>query len=234
MLEKVKKTIDTLLVLFVLGFILLPVLLVAYFFCSYGAVYETNDIADYGTITGNFENDMPKEFIFSFFPDEIHPEFSDVTYHYKAKKGDAYAYECYLEFVIEDPGVYQDFLAGYADISEPTAFAYDAMFMEHSVSNILDIHWKSPNEENGYPMERAKIGKVLYCDAEQRIIFFALGIWDGGGTDTSELNYFFSKFNINVVEYQMVAFYSDMDQENGLTYQERHDLGMETRYSNWE
>ena len=34
-------------------------------------VYETNNVADYGVITGNYDNKTPKEFIFSFFPAQI-------------------------------------------------------------------------------------------------------------------------------------------------------------------
>ena len=74
-------------------------------------VYETNDITDYGIIKGNYDNDSPKKFVSSFFPENIEAYFSDVTYHYKAKKGDTYAYEMYLEFVIQDTEQYAFFLS---------------------------------------------------------------------------------------------------------------------------
>ena len=51
-------------------------------------------------------------------------------------------------------------------------------------------------------IDNAKIGAVLFSDAEQRIIFFALGAYDGGGTSTDELNYFFDRFGINPWAYE--------------------------------
>ena len=51
-----------------------------------GTVTETTDIADYGIIIGNYDNDRPAEFMFSFFPEEISEDFSNVSYHYKAQR----------------------------------------------------------------------------------------------------------------------------------------------------
>ena len=39
-----------------------------YFLLRPAPVFETNDIADYGIIKGNHDNERPKEFVFSFFP----------------------------------------------------------------------------------------------------------------------------------------------------------------------
>lgn len=199
-------------------------------FASYGKVYETNDIADYGKIIGNFNNREPEAFIFSFFPNEIKSHFSDISYHYKAKQGDEFAYECYLEFVIEDSVTYRDFLESCTNANKSIVFQYNEAFMEYTISNILDIDWTSPNDKCGYPICYAEIGKILYCEEEQRIIFFALGTWDGGGTDTSELNYFFTKFDIDVIEYQLNAYCNNSDQDNGIKYYKRYELGMETPY----
>ena len=35
-----------------------------------------------------YDNDYPAEFMFSFFPEGISEDFSNVSYHYKAQKGD--------------------------------------------------------------------------------------------------------------------------------------------------
>ena len=156
-------------------------------------VYETNDIADYGIITGNCDNDPPKEFIASFFPGEIKESFSDVTYHYKAKNFDTYAYEAYLEFVIEDAEAFAAYLADHANTA--TTFAYDESYMACEIARTLDL--SRPAKANGaYAIDNAKVGYILYNTEEQRIIYFALGVFDGGGTDTSELNYFFDRFDI--------------------------------------
>ena len=206
--------------------ILIPVIWIIAIVTSYGQVYETNDISDYGVIKGNFSNEEPEEFIFSFFPAELDSSFSDITYHYKAKKGDGYAYECFLEFVIKDRTAYRDFIDSRTDKTKITPFPYHKDYMEYSVYNVFDINWTNPNDEGGYPIDKATVGKILFCDSSQRIIFFALGMWDGGGTDTTELNYFFDKFQIDVIDYQWNAYINYIDQENGLTCRDRYEQGI--------
>ena len=159
-------------------------------------VYETNDIADYGTIIGNCDNGAPKEFITSFFPTNISETFSDIHYHYKAKKFDTYAYEAYLEFVIEDPVAFEAYLRDNLNTTQALPFSYDESYMIWDFSRTMELI--RPAKENGaYAIEYAKIGCILYNTEEQRIIYFALGVYDGGGTDTSELNYFFNRFDIH-------------------------------------
>lgn len=204
----------------------LPILLCVSCIASYGAVYETNDVSDYGKIVGNFDNKSAREFIFSFFPQELDSSFSDITYYYWAKKGDAYAYECFLEFTIEDKHTYEQFIEQYANSEKTQPFAYDSNYMEYSVSNVIAMHWDSPNDEGGYPITWAWIGKVLYCEEQQKICFFALSTYDGSGTDTTELNYFFDKFNVNLINYQMDAYLSRVDQENGRTCKMRYESGV--------
>ena len=155
-------------------------------------IYETNSVADYGNIVGNCDNETPEEFIFSFFPTTILDSFSDVDYHYKAKKLDTYAYEAYLEFVIEDEAVFSEFIKPYVDDS--ASFAYDESFMEKSIIHHLCLDHNVETEAN---IADAEIGKILYSEEEQRIIFFALGLHDGGGTYISELSYFVDRFGID-------------------------------------
>ncbi len=163
-------------------------------------VYETNDIADYGIVTGNYNNDKPQEFVSSFFPEKIEEYFSEATYHYKAIKGDTYAYEMYLEFVIQDAEKYDSFLsAAIGDrVCEPFHFApaYQACY----ISNYISIQ-ESEDERPPY-IGDAKIGLVLFSKKEQRIIFVALGMHDGGGADVEELGYFFDRFDIDPWEYE--------------------------------
>ncbi len=40
-----------------------------------GTITETRSPTDYGTIEGNFDNDAPREFIFSFFRRKLNPTF---------------------------------------------------------------------------------------------------------------------------------------------------------------
>ena len=210
--------------------IALPILYFIVSLASYGVVFETNDVSDYGKIIGNFDNESPKEFIFSFFPSELDSSFSDVTYHYWAKKGDAYAYECYLEFTIEDKRTYEQFIEQYVNSEKTQPFAYDNNYIEYSVSNIFDMDWTSPNDEGGYPISWAWVGKILYCAEQQKICFLALSTYDGGGTDTTELDYFFNKFNVDVMDYQMNAYLSYLDEEQGITCRMRYELETATSY----
>jgi len=191
---------------------LLPLLIPAALICAFlfafnqePVITETTDVADYGMYTGNYDNGTPSEFITSFFPAAIDNRFSNVTYHYKAKKFDTYAYEVWLEFVIEDSELFFDFIAEHTDQEACVPFLYDESYTDYTISNYLHIHTEHEdvlyNAETGYPIEKATIGKILYSESEQRIIFWALGMYDGGGTRTTELNHFFSYFDIDPAEY---------------------------------
>lgn len=203
-----------LLSLAVFGFLLFHLLL------AFGVdvtITQTNQIADYSNITGNYNNEAPKEFIFRFFPETIEDSFSDVTYHYFARKFDAYGYEVYLEFTIEDPQEFWEFLADHVPADETRPFSYDEAFTEYTISNIL---WSSPWE--AYPgdrsIESAEIGRILVCEEEQRFIFSAIGVHDGGATRASDLSYFTNRFGIDWVDYQNNAYATHQDQESGILY----------------
>ena len=200
--------------------LLIPVVFLLYLLFAPAPVYETNDIADYGVVKGNYDNERPKEFIFYFFPKAIEGSFSNISYHYKAKKLDTYAYEAYLEFVIEDTDAYTSFLSSVIGDGACEAFYFDAGYQIYYVSNYLhlfpgikiikDDTSKSPRvveEDESLPpsIENAKTGAVLFSDTEQRIIFWALGVYDGGGTSTDELNYFFNRFGIDPLKYEKRA-----------------------------
>ena len=184
---------------------------------GYGDIYETTSISDYGKITGNFDNNAPKAFIRSFFPKQIEDSFSNIIYHYKSKKGDAYAYECYLEFVIEDSDAYENFVELFVDKNSCIPFSYDSSFIEQSISNVLDLQPPKIHEVV-YTIETAEIGKVLFSDEQQRIIFIAIGMYDGGGANTIELGHFFMRFQIEPWEYMQNAYatpyYQNLDIPN--------------------
>lgn len=183
-------------------------------------IYETDDMQDYGVIIGNCDNGPPADFITSFFPEKIDEEFSQTIYHYKAKAFDTYAYEAYLEFVIGDADVFSSFLNKYVDTTKAKPFLYDDSLLEYSLSNVISL--QTPTRENGaYAIDYAEVGKILYSTDDQRMIFVAIGVYDGGGTDTSELDYFFSKYQIDCANYQDNAFYTHEDQMNGILFKDR-------------
>ena len=191
--------------------VLMVILTVAYLFgaCTSesGDIYETDNIEHYGIITGNYDNDTPKEFINSFFPVVIEENFLDVTYHYKAKKGDTYAFEAYLEFTIADASEYAAYVSAYVETGLCNTFAYDESFKEYAISNeFVLVSSMDSDAENGEYISIAKVGKVLFSDDEQRVIYVAIGMHDGGGATTKELGSFFERFNIDPTEYEKQAW----------------------------
>lgn len=100
-----------------------------------GDVCQTQDIADYGVIEGNYDNDTPREFIQSFFPEEIEVWYSDVEYYYWAKKMDTYSYEAYLEFEVPDKALYTRLVDEVTEGAELPVFEYDSQYREYTVSD---------------------------------------------------------------------------------------------------
>ncbi|MBR3778596.1 MAG: hypothetical protein IKL13_02590 [Clostridia bacterium] len=173
-------------------------------------VYETNGIADYGVVKGNYNNNAPKRFISSFFPEEIESYFSDVTYHYKAIKGDTYAYEMQLEFVIKDTDKYTAFLSDVIGDAVCEPFRFDSDYQAYYVANYLTLTRLYEDKlvdpkENPLHIGNAKVGLVLFSEKEQRFVFVALGMFDGGGATVEELGFFFDRFEIDPQAYAMLA-----------------------------
>lgn len=157
----------------------------------------TTDLADYGKYVGNYDNKSAKKFITSFFPDEIKDEFKDVKYSYRAEKFDTYAFEAYLEFRIEDETAFKSYIA--EKIGDgATAFEYDPDFKEYIV---LDFYLLS-SFGNELTIDDAGIGKILYSEKDQRIIYVALAVYDGGATSADFLCVYFERFGIDPVAYQ--------------------------------
>ena len=198
----VKKTIVILVVIIMVSCILMMLIFLN------PRVYETNNILDYGRYIGNYDNETPTEFINSFFPLELSNLFSETEYHYKAKRFDTFSYEVYLQFHIEDPASFDDYVEKHVSpLTEPTVFPYDESFMEYTISNVYSIASnKAITGKNTYRILNAQLGKVLVSKQTQQIIYVAIGHHDGGGTDTSELSYFFDKFEIDPVVYAATAY----------------------------
>lgn len=171
--------------------------------------YVTTDPADYRKIVGNNDNEFPAEFIASFFPEEISPDFSNVTYSYRAENGDTYGFEAYLEFTVDDPEAFQKHISEIAPLDEWQEFRFDSGYMEYVVSDVFVIHSvKSEATSSGLPVcaiQAAQIGRVLYSTEQNRIIYVALGVYDGGGVDTTFLCRFFERFHIDPTEYEKYA-----------------------------
>lgn len=174
----------------------------------YGTVavkhYETTNIEDYGEYKGNYDNKTVTKFITSFFPKEIEPTFENVKYVYRAKKLDAYAFEAWLEFTIQDEDAFQTYVDTVTKGEHLQTFAYDNTYSEYVIADSFELHPNAQNDEDpsdGYSIQYAMIGKILINDEKNEIIHIALGVYDGGGVRTNFLREYFTRFNIDPIQY---------------------------------
>lgn len=170
--------------------------------------YTTTNITDYGNYIGNYDNERVEVFINSFFPKQIEDYFTEIEYSYRAKKGDTCAFEAYLEFVVEDSMQYEKVLADYTEDIQGNAFSYDSKFTEYVYYDCFDLvgsleeQTEQDIESGDFGISGAVIGKILCCAEEQRIIFVALGVYDGGMAGTEYLDVYFERFEIDPWEYE--------------------------------
>ena len=166
--------------------------------------YETTSIEDYGDYKGNFNNKTVKKFITLFFPQEIKPIYENINYIYRAEKFDTYAFEAWLEFEIRDEDAFQTYVDTVTKGERLQAFAYDNTYSEYVIAESFELHPNAQNDEDpsdGYSIQYAMIGKILINDEKNEIIYVALGVYDGGGVRTDYLREYFTRFNIDPLQY---------------------------------
>ena len=166
----------------------------------FATTYETADPADYLQIEGNHNNGSPERFVKTFFPEELENTFQDVRYHYKAVKFDTSACEVWLEFTLDSDAAFTGFLSEYD--RRFSAVPFRDGWMEYPVSPDLWILMTG----DGPNWEYAQMGKILFRESDRRIIFWALYVSDGGGTEVSELNRFFTTFGVDPMELATEVF----------------------------
>jgi DNA-binding transcriptional MerR regulator len=165
---------------------------------------ETTDIADYGHYPNVKTTDIEHILIHSFFPESLKDSFSDIRFSYKAENIDNYGFEAYLEFRIENPLEFDQYIDSIAEEQQWKDFAFDSNFKEFSIKNELCLDVDDPYDPKSlfqHQIIQADIRKVLYSLESQTIIYVAIGVHDGGGVGTNYLNVFFSRFGIDPVEY---------------------------------
>lgn len=194
----------------ILGVLSLVGLVVAVFILPFlPKQYVTTDHAKYGQYTGNYDNEFPKEFISSFFPNKLENYFSDVRYSYRAQKGDTYAFEAYLEFTINDLQQYEAYISKNIATEEKGSFRYNPNYFDYTIADEFFPIERSRTDNSqanaAVSIDYAKIGKILYCPDEQRIIYVALGVYDGGIARTDFLSVYFERFQIDPIEYAKYA-----------------------------
>ena len=107
----------------------------------------------------------------------------------------------YLEFEIQDTDKYASFISNVVGDEDTEPFYFDPTYQAYYISNYMMIFESSAEDRPPY-IENAKIGLVLFSEEEQRVIFFALGMFDGGGANVEELGFFFNRFGIDPLEYE--------------------------------
>ena len=160
---------------------------------NWGEVYETNDLADYGNITGNYNNEPPQEFIFSFFPETIDESFSQANYHYKAIYGGAYAYEAWLEFVIDDQTEFDAYVEKLLGGKRLIPHPMDEQYMVYGFENVFD----KVKHDQQYPSGYGHTGKILVSASDHRLIFVAYGV-HGDHATLHDLRHYRDQFGIGV------------------------------------
>lgn len=163
--------------------------------------YSTTDVSEYGQYVGNYDNKSVSSFIESFFPDKIESAFTNIKYSYRAQKGDTYAFEAYLEFVIDDTNDYEAYVADMTKGLPKTEFRYDSDYSEYLISDEFDLLHFEENNKTENNIGYAKIGKILCSEDEHRIIFVAIGVYDGGLATADFLTVYFDRFNVDPLEY---------------------------------
>ena len=168
--------------------------------------YATSDINKYGHYVGNADNQFASEYISAFFPEIIESSFTDVTFSYKAQNLGNYAFEAYLEFVIEDDKAFQEFIGAKTYGMESKAFSYDPNFVEFTLDDSLSISVidGKENQSRRIWIGSATIGKILCNTKEHRIIFVAMAMRDAWDAYSDFFCCYFDRFNIDPVKYDGV------------------------------
>ena len=173
-----------------------------------GKMYVTTNIADYGNYIGNYNNDKPEKLIATFFPKRIDESFQNVSYSYRAMTGDSYAFEAVLEFTIADKSDFDSYVAAITNTEKRQVFRFDENFVEYILSDDYRL-LGAPSEPETVHIDYSDIRKILVSESEQRIIFVALGVFDGGYTPGTFLTTFFDRFEISIKDYYLRDYYPE-------------------------
>ena len=173
--------------------------------------YETDSIENYGDYPGIAEEYMTN-YISRFFPDQILDDFHNVQYAFHRSNVDTYSFEAYLEFTVDSADAFHKHVQEATEGMIQGTFVFDSDYQEFvlydSDSGIVYDHLQLGREytEDGitsHQIHYAKIAKILVNYEEQRVIYVALALHDGGGTRTSFLRSYFERFSIDPKEYAL-------------------------------
>ena len=174
--------------------------------------YTTSDPGDYGNYQGVLEQ-YQQEYMGRFFPEAIAPEFADVQYHFSSRTVDTYGFEAYLEFTFSDADAMEAYLSQHTAGMIRGTFYFDEAFQEYVLTNAdtgyqydhITLNPTPHTDADGqtyYYIDHADIAKILVHPQQMRVIYVAIAVFDGGGTDTNLLNTFFTRFQIDPKAYE--------------------------------
>lgn len=169
------------------------------------AYYETQDIADYGIITGTHADEMIKKQMEAFFPAAIEENFEDVTYVYHSNLIDDIGAEVYLEFTIEDEEEFNEHVEQLLQGHETNTFQFDESFQEYVLYDHFwanDLSDRRDNMDEYWQIQHAMIAKVLINKEEHRLIYVLMKIYNGGAYGTDKFWCYIDRFSINPKEYE--------------------------------
>ena len=168
-----------------------------------GVWYTTEDIADYGEIKGNNSNDTVEAFLMSYFPQKLEPYFENIVYSYKANNECSYKTEMYLEFTISDPAQFQSYVTELTDGRMGQEYPYNVKYDDYIIHNHLyvePVFDDETGEENHYYRFGARMGRILVCEEEQRVVFEGIIVYNCCGGYASEFA-FYDRYGIDPQEY---------------------------------
>lgn len=184
------------------GISLICIILVSIFVVSlliYSPQYtQRTHVLEYGDWSGSGSTEFVTAYIESFFPDTIDSAFSDVVFSYRANNADTYAFEAYLEFRVEDPVVFRQYISSIAVGDQWKEFSFDSSFQELAIEDHFVIGHDYPLSDR---IIQAKVRKVLFDAQTQTIIYYAMGVFDGGVADIEHFHQLFQRFAIDPKEY---------------------------------
>jgi len=176
--------------------------------------YETTSLSDYGSYinVGGQVNSQAEAYISRFFPASLSAQFQKIRYSYRSCTADSVAFEAFLEFTIEDAEEFRAYTDSVTSAMVPEEFRFDRAYKQYVLSDPqtgslqdslkLGKSYTDYQGDTHYYIDSASIAKILVNEEEHRIIFVAMQLYDGGGTGTSFLNAFFTRFHINPAEYE--------------------------------
>ena len=174
---------------------------------NYDEIYSTESIEDYGIYEGRYDTEAVAEHISSLFPSEIEESFSDVQYSFCASESpEDYAYEAYLEFVIEDDEEFENFRQRVVGDLPSSVFEYDESFIQYTQCKNMSISAFHGDGGVNYPphdilIGSTQIGIILVSSDSNRFIFWQLRAEANTFYTCDMTTRFFTRFNINPMEY---------------------------------